>query len=106
MNQTCKTVNEFMMKMVQREKYLFFLNNDDDLLNKGVPIRSMYDANDITGVHLSTKGAEVLEDNIQTFFDSGETSDCTFETPSNNRNRSVLSNTPPSEKQTMKINKC
>lgn len=105
LNQTCNNVNEFMMKTVQKEKYLFFLNNDDDLLNKGVPIRAMYDSNDIKGVHLSSKGAEILEENIQTFFDSGLSAENPAETPSGKRNRSVLSNTPPSEKQTSKLNK-
>lgn len=106
MNASAKSVNEYMCKLTQKESYLYYLNNDDDLLEKGVPIRSMYDASDANGVHLSSKGAEALEDNIQTFFDSGSTPDMAFDTPwSKKRNRSVLSNTPPSDKHAPKQNK-
>ena len=106
MNSTAKSVNEYVSKLTKKESYLYYLNNDDDLLDKGVPIRSMYDASDAHGVHLSSKGAEALEDTIQTFFDSGLTPDMEYETPySKKRNRSVLSNTPPSEKHAPKQNK-
>ena len=106
MNATVKSVNEYVCKLTKKESYLYYLNNDDDLLDKGVPIRSMYDSSDANGVHLSSKGAEVLEENIQTFFDSGLTPDMAFETPlSKKRNRSVLSNTPPSDKHVSKQNK-
>ena len=95
MNSTAKSVNEYVCKLTKKESYLYYLNNDDDLLEKGVPIRSVYDLSDINGVHLSNKGAEALEDTIQTFFDSGLTPDMAFETPySKKRNRSVLLNTP------------
>ena len=96
MNATAKSVNEYVCKLTKKGSYLYYLNNDDDLLDKGVPIRSMYDTSDANGVHLSRKGAEALKDTIQTFFDSGLTPDMAFETPfSKKRNRSVLSNTPP-----------
>ena len=64
MNSTAKSVNEYVCKLTKKESYLYYLNNDDDLLEKGVPIRSMYDSSDINGVHLSNKGAEALEDTI------------------------------------------
>ena len=106
MNATAKSVNEYVCKLTKKESYLYYLNNDDDLLEKGVPIRSMYDSSDTNGIHLSSKGAEALEDNIQTFFDSGLTPDMAYETPfSKKRNRSVLSNTPPSDKHAPKQNK-
>ena len=106
MNTTAKSVNEYVCKLTKKESYLYYLNNDDDLLDKGVPIRSMYDSSDTNGIHISSKGAEALEDNIQTFFDSGLTPDMAYETPcSKKRNRSVLSNTPPSDKQAPKQNK-
>ena len=106
MNSTAKSVNEYVCKLTKKESYLYYLNNDDDLLEKGVPIRSMYDSSDINGVHLSNKGAEALEDTIQTFFDSGLTPDMAFETPySKKRNQSVLSNTSPSEKHVPKQSK-
>ena len=66
----------------------------------------MYDSNDATGVHLSVKGAEMLADAFQNFFDCAETSEYLFETPTTHKqNRSVLSNTPPSDKQVTKTNK-
>ena len=108
LNNSIKMVNEFFLKMAKREKYLCFLNNDDYLLKGGVPVPSMYDSSDARGVHVSTKGATFLEDNMQCFFDSGESSelDIDVETPSNRkRNRSVMSNTPPSEKQSDKTKK-
>ena len=65
-------------------------------MRDGVPINSMYDSNDIKGVHLSVKCASVLEENIQSFFDSGSASGYDFDTPlGRKRNRSVMSNTPP-----------
>ena len=80
--------------------------DNEDLLEKGNPVKALYDANDVTGVHLSSKGAEILEDNIQTFFDSGLATESLYETPfSKKRNRSVLSITPPSDKHAPKINK-
>ena len=103
MNSTAKSVNEYVCKLSKKELYLYFVNNDDDLLLKGVPIRSMYDISDVNGVHVSTKGAEAIEDNKQTFFDSGLTPDMAYETPfSKKRNRIVLSNTPPSDKHAPK----
>ena len=78
-----------MQKLSRKEKSVFFLNNDVDLLEKGVPIKSLYDSNDGTGIHVSVKGAEILEDNMPNFFDSGGTSDDRYETPSTyKRNRS------------------
>ena len=70
------------------------------MLDRGVPIKSLYDQSDSKGVHVSSKGAVILEDNIMSFFGSGESSQYTDETPaSKKRNRSLLSLTPPSEKQ-------
>ena len=71
-------------------------------------MRSMYDNNDIKGIHLSEKGASVLEENIQSFFDSGSVPGYEFDigTPQGRkRNRSVMSNTPPSDKQSDKTKK-
>ena len=80
--------------------------NTEDLLDKGIPVKAYYDTNDANGVHLSNKGAAILEENIQTFFDSGLTTESMYETPySKKRNRSVLSGTPPSDKHAPKINK-
>ena len=108
LNNTVKVVNEFFWKMAKKEKHLYFLNNDDDLLKDGIPVTSMYDNSDSRGVHVSSKGASVLEENIQCFFDSGEAAglDVDVETPSGRkRNCSVISNTPPSEKQSDKTKK-
>ena len=41
-------------------------------MRNGIPINSIYGNNDIKGVHLSVKGASVVEENIQSFFDSGQ----------------------------------
>ena len=71
MSTTAKSVNEYVCKLTKKDSYLYYLNNDDDLPDKGIPVRSMYGASDTNGVHLSSKGAESLEENIQTFFDSG-----------------------------------
>ena len=104
LNNTTNMVNEFFQKMAKEESYLFFLNNDEYLMKDGVPISTMYDSNDIKGVHLSTKGSSVLEENIQSFFDCG--SEFGFDTPlSRKRHRSVMSNTPPSDKQSDKTKK-
>ena len=105
MNKTANIVNEYIRKLTIKQPYLYYLNNDDDLLEKGNPVKALYDVNDITGVHLSSKGAQVLEDNIQTFFDSGlTTEESQYETPfSKKRTRSVLSGTPPSDKHAPKI---
>ena len=106
MNKTADSVNEFIRKLTEKHSYLYYLNNDDDLLEKGIPVKAFYDLNDASGVHLSSKGAEVLEDNMQTFFDSGLTADSLYETPfSKKRNRSVMSGTPPSDKHLPQINR-
>ena len=108
LNNTIKVVNEFFWKMAKKEQYLCFLNNDDELLKEGIPVPSMYDSSDSRGVHVSTKGAAVLGDNMQSFFDSGEASELDFdvETPSGRTlNCSVMSNTPPSAKQSDKTKK-
>ena len=106
MNKTADTVNEYIRKLVPKQPHLRFLNNDEDLLDKGIPVKALYDTNDASGVHLSNKGAEILEENIQTFFDSGLTTESLYETPfSKKRNRSVLSGTPPSDKHAPKVNK-
>ena len=86
---------------------MFYLDNDQDLVNNGIPIRSLYDANDVLGIHVSSKGADVLADTMLTFLFSGlDTEAASDETPSRKRNRSVLSNTPPlAEKRFPKSNK-
>ena len=60
-------------------------------------MRSMYDTNDIKGIHLSVKGASVLGENIQSFFDSGSELRYEFDigTPQGRK-------TPPSDKQSEK----
>ena len=99
MNKTADRVNKYIRKLVPKQPHLRFLNNDEDLLDKGIPVKALYDTNDASGVHLSNKGAEILEENIQTFFDSGLTTESLYETPfSKKRTRSVLSGTPPSDK--------
>ena len=107
MNTTAKTVNDYIKRLAIKERYLSFNDNDLDLLHHGVPIRALYDPSDTTGVHLSVKGADLLADSFQDFFNSGPASDDDhFMTPgAHKRNRSVLSNTPPSDKQMSKTNK-
>lgn len=75
MIKTVNIVNQYMKKISTKEAYLSFLDNDDDLLDQGVPIKSMYNSNDPTGVHLSVKGAEMLADTFYKFFDCDETSE-------------------------------
>lgn len=106
MNSTARAVNEHIYKLSLKDDKLYFLNNDADMLDKGIPIKSLYDQSDSKSVHVSSKGAEILEENIMSFFGSGESSQYTDETPANKkRNRSVLSLTPPSEKQLPKSQK-
>ena len=107
MNKTAKTVNDYIKKLAIKERYLSFNDNDLDILDKDVPIRGYYDSSDATGVHISVKGADMLADSFQDFFNCGPTSDDDhYMTPgSYKRNRSVLSNTPPSDKQISKTNK-
>ena len=42
---------------------------------------SMYDSNDAPGIHLSVKGAEMLADIFQNFFNCDENSEYLSETP-------------------------
>ena len=106
LNDTSKAVNDYIRKLAVKESYLSYLNNDNDIMDKGIPIKAYYDPNDATGVHLSVKGAELLADSFQDFFNCGHISDDEFTTPyAQKRNRSVLSNTPPSDKQVTKTNK-
>ena len=67
MNKTADAVNEYVHKLTKKQSYLYYLNNDADLLDKGIPVKAYYDTNDASGVHLRNKGAEILEENIQTF---------------------------------------
>ena len=95
-----------MYKLSVKEGKHFYLNNDDDMVDRDIPLKSMYDLNDTMGVHVSSKGAEILEENILSFFGSGLSSQYTNDTPGNKkRNRSVLSITPASDKQTHKTSK-
>ena len=107
MKKTAKTVNDYIKKLAIKERYLSFNENDLDILDKDVPIRGYYDSSDATGVHISVKGADMLAGSFQDFFNCGPTSDDDhYMTPgSYKRNRSVLSNTPPSDKQISKTNK-
>ena len=68
LNNTAKTVNEYIKKLAVKERYLSYNDNDLDVLDKGVPIRAFYDPSDTTGVHLSVKGADMLADSFQDFF--------------------------------------
>ena len=67
LNNTIKVVNEFFWKMAKKEQFLCFLNNDDEILKEVISVPSIYDSSDSRGVHVSTKGAAVLEDNMQSF---------------------------------------
>ena len=101
MNKTVQTVKEYMCELSVKEDKLYYRNNDDDMVDRGIPIKSMYDLNDTMGVHASSKGAEILEENS-----SGLSSQYTNDTSGNKkRNRSVLSITPPSDKQMHKTSK-
>ena len=71
-------------------------------------MRSMYDNNDVKGIHLSGKGASVLEENNQSFFDCGSASGLDFDSETSQgrkRNRSVMSNIPLSDKHSDKTKK-
>ena len=67
LNKTTKLVNEYFQKMANKESNKYFLNNDG-LMKDGIAMKSMYDGNDIKGIHLSGKGVFVLEENTQGFF--------------------------------------
>ena len=106
LNDSSKAVNDFIRKLAVKESYMCYLNNDSDITDNGVPIKSFYDTSDASGVHLSVKGADMLADSFQDFFNCGHVSDDDLVTPhTQKRNRSVLSNTPPSDKQVAKTNK-
>ena len=107
LNNTAKTVNEYIKKLAIKERYLSYNDNDLDVLDKGVPISALYDPSDTTGMHLSVKGADMLADSFQDFFNYGPTSDDDYYmTPgAHKRSRSMLSNTPPSDKQVTKLYK-
>ncbi|MCG8113313.1 MAG: hypothetical protein N0E59_21385, partial [Candidatus Thiodiazotropha taylori] len=89
-----------------REPYLYYMDNNYDFLDKGIPIKAFYDPNDTAGIHVSDKGADMLAESFQEFFNTGQSSYDDYSTPTTyKRNRSVLSNTPPSDKQVSKTNK-
>ena len=106
LNDTANAVNDYVKKLAKKESYLYFIDNNSDFLDKGLPNKELYDSSDSSGIHVSDRGADILAESFQDFFNSGPFSFDDYSTPvSYKRNRSVLSNTPPSDKQMPKINK-
>ena len=107
LNTASSSVNSFLKKMCEKDSNLEYIdlwteftNNDDH------PIRTLYDTNDHSGVHINTDGAEVMADEILEFILSD--SEVTNQTPlkKNKRTRSVTSSTPDSAvKQHTKMQK-
>lgn len=106
LNDTATVVNDYVKKLAKKEPYLYYIDNDSDFLDNGIPIKALYDSSDTTGTHVSDKGADILTETFQDFFNTGQVSYDDFSTPATyKRNRSALSNTPPSDKQVSKTNK-
>ena len=48
LNDTSRAVNDYIRKLAIKESYLSYLNNDNDVIDKGIPIKALYDTNDAT----------------------------------------------------------
>ena len=76
-------------------------------MDKGIPIRAFYDSSDATGIHLSYKGADMLADSFQDFFNCGHISDDEFCNTKHTKTKlqCVFKHTPTFDKQVTKTNK-
>lgn len=103
-NLTSSFANAFMNKMCTRDSRLSFIDLWHELAPKNIPLKSMYDPNDPTGIHISKEGAIKICDVFTDFVKTERWGE--YQTPfSRKRNRSNASTPGSAEKQAPKIQK-
>lgn len=111
LNDKAKMVNACILKLCKTTKHLHFIDNDAVIYDDGKFQKSMYDASDGSGVHISHEGARALYDSFYAFFFDGEsdeliTNETELLTPaSRKRERGSSSATPPSADRKTKLSK-
>ena len=59
-NDTANAVNDYVKKLAKKKSYLYFIDNNSDFLDKGLPNKELYDSSESSGIHVSDRGADIL----------------------------------------------
>ena len=105
-NEDAKYINSKVLDYCKMKKHLHYIDNDEVFLKKGNIVKSMYDAHDPMGIHVSEEGAEALLNNLTAFLINGMSDEWYMSTPMKKRSRTNnSSSTPPSATRTAKQTK-
>lgn len=107
-NEAAVSVNNSVLELCKITRNYHFLNNDNIFYDGTKFMKSLYDARDMKGVHVSDEGAEELYQSFLSFFYEGESDelDCTtLIDDTRKRERGSSSTTPTSDTRKTKQSK-
>jgi hypothetical protein len=95
LNETAANVNKFLKMLCIKDPVLEYIDTTNDFYKQCLLIKSMYDNNDNSGVHLGVEGANKIKDKMSEFFQAPNELLNFQQTPAvPKRNRSDLTVTP------------
>ncbi|CAC5415917.1 unnamed protein product [Mytilus coruscus] len=104
-NLTSHSVNMYMEKVCSKDQRLSFIDLWDDFCQPGMgvnPVKTLFDKNDPSGVHVNPEGSKQLVSHIKNFMSIDRLGE--YETPSGKKRTRSSASTPGSaEKQLPKI---
>ena len=105
-NETSVSVNNFLRKLCMKDDSLEYIDISFDFQKQGALIKSMYDKNDASGVHVGPDGAQCIIDNIISYIQPGKQTPAITQTPrERKRYRSEATITPTSADRLSKLPK-
>ncbi|CAG2212093.1 unnamed protein product [Mytilus edulis] len=104
-NETTKNVNSFMKKLCVREQFVAFVDINDQFYKHGAVIRTLFDKNDSSGVHVSTEGAQRINSKLCEFLNSPNTNVVVSNTPIDRKRNRSDKTTPTSADRTSKVSR-
>ena len=106
LNETAQHVNKFMYKLCQREDSFQYIDLYTAFFQQGTVIKSFFDKNDSSGVHLGTDGVQCVTQKLKDFFHVEKPNPQAVHTPSDRKRiRSDNTSTPPSADRKSKLAK-
>ena len=94
-----------MKKLCVREQFVAFVDINDQFYKHGAVIRTLFDKNDSSGVHVSTEGAQRINSKLCEFLNSPNTNFTVSNTPIDRKRNRSDKTTPTSADRTSKVSR-
>ena len=105
-NETTQNVNSFARKFCAKDTCLDYVDLTNEFLRQGNVLKSLFDTNDVSGVHISSEGEDKLCEMLSQYLSLSNTAGLP-ETPTmdRKRTRSETTGTPTSVDRKSKLSK-